>query len=149
MQPDQTALDEENYDVFGRYERGKSRRDLTRTDRFSWQDKSWVVGVQVGAVSKAYDWNRLKKLRIINDTVGGKPIVLALAVDGQGFAAFERPAGAEAFTMKDNILSAGGNSYDFSGRDLATPSERLGQVNAHQEFWHSWRTFHPATQKYQ
>ena len=145
MQPDQTALDEENYDIFGRYERGKSRGDLTRTDRFSWQEKSWVVGVQVGAVSKAYDWNRLKKMRVINDTVGTTPIVLALAGDGQGYVAFERPVGAGDFALKDNILSAGGKSYDFSGRDLAGAAGRLKQVNAHQEFWHSWRTFHPGT----
>ncbi len=148
MQPDQAALDEDDYDVFGRYERGKSRGDLTRTDRLSWQEKSWVVGVQVGAVSKAYDWNRLKDRRIVNDTIGGKPIVLALAVDGQGYVAFERPAGAGDFTLQDDLLSAGGKSYDFSGRNVAMPAQRLQGVNAHQEFWHSWRTFHPDTLKY-
>ena len=137
MQPDQAALDDENYDLFGRYERGKSRGDLTRTDPASWQDKSWVVGVQVGSVSKAYDWNRLKEQRVINDRVGDKPIVLALAANQQSFVVFERPGAAEDFTLKDDILAAGGRSYDFFGRDLAAPGQRLKSVNAYQEFWHS------------
>ncbi|HVZ64305.1 MAG TPA: DUF3179 domain-containing (seleno)protein [Lacunisphaera sp.] len=148
MQPDPAALDEEDYDVFGRYEHGKSRGDLTRTDPLSWQDKSWVIGVQVGTAAKAYDWNRLKQLRVINDEVGGKPIVLALADDGQGYVAFERPAPSREFTLAHDILSADGQAYDFSGRNLAAPADRLAPVRAHQEFWHSWRTFHPGTMRF-
>ena len=94
MQPDESADLEEDYDTYGRFERGKSKGDLTRTDPLSWQEKSWVVGVQAGRISKAYDWNRLKKDRVINDRVGDQANVLVLATDGQSFAAFERPAGS-------------------------------------------------------
>jgi len=143
MQPDEAALEEENYDTYGRYERGKSKGDLTRTDTASWQDKSWVVGVQAGGATKAYDWNRLKKDRVINDRVGGRPIVVVLATDGQSYAAFERPGGD--FTIQGDLISADGRSYDLAGRDTAELSRQLKPVPAHQEFWHSWRTFHPDT----
>jgi len=55
----------ENYDKEGKFERGENKGKLTRTDRSSWQDKSWIIGIQVGASSKAYDWNRLVEQRIV------------------------------------------------------------------------------------
>ncbi|MEJ1973395.1 MAG: DUF3179 domain-containing (seleno)protein [Lacunisphaera sp.] len=96
------------------------------------------------SASKAYDWNRLKKERVINDQVGGQAVVLALAKDEKSFVAFERPAGA-MFALDGDVLVAGGQRYDFSGRELAAAGQRLRAVAASQEFWHSWRTFHPAT----
>ncbi|HZJ13616.1 MAG TPA: DUF3179 domain-containing (seleno)protein [Chthoniobacteraceae bacterium] len=146
MQTDEASKDD--CDAEGKFERGESKGKLTRTDRSSWNDKSWVVGVTIGAASKAYDWNRLKTERVINDRVGDTPIVLVLAVDEQSFAVFERPVETETFSISDDILSAGGKSYDFAGRDLTAPSQHLKRVTAYQEFWHSWRTFHPDTQKY-
>jgi hypothetical protein len=135
-----------NYDSIGKFEHGKSKGDLTRTDSLSWKDKSWVVGLQVGASSKAYDWNKLKEMRIINDKVGEKSIVLALSTDNQSFVAFER-AEAETFAIRKDTLIANDKRYDFSGRDLAS-AQPLKKVNAYQEFWHSWRTFHPQTEQY-
>jgi len=145
MQPDPTFASE--YDSAGHFERGESLGDLTRTDHGSWNDKSWVVGIERGTASKAYDWNELKVRRVINDQVGGTPIVLALSEDGQGFVAFERPADVPAFALAGNVLAANGRSYDFSGRDLAGAAPALTPIAASQEFWHSWLSFHPATQK--
>jgi hypothetical protein len=67
MQPDPKFTS--GYDPDGRFERGESKGKLTRTDQGSWNDKSWVVGVECGAVSKAYDWNELKKARVITTYV--------------------------------------------------------------------------------
>jgi hypothetical protein len=61
---------------------------------------------------------------------------------------FERPADAGEFSISDDILLANGNSYDLSGRDLADSSRQLKRITGHQEFWHSWRTFHPDTGRY-
>jgi hypothetical protein len=143
MQQDDGAKDD--IDPEGKYERGQSTGELTRTDPASWQDKSWVLGVDFGFASKAYDWNRLKRERVINDEFAGKAIVLALALDGRSYAGFERPAKAQLFTIKGDVISEGSTLYDFDGRNLAAPEERLKALSAHQEFWHSWRTFHPDT----
>jgi hypothetical protein len=144
MQADQTKI--ANFDPAGKYERGESTGSLTRTDPASWQDKSWVLGVEVGGVSKAYDWNRLKRERVINDEVAGQRLVLALARDDNSYAAFVRPAGLGAFTLEGDLLTGGGHSYRFDGVSTTDPSNRLVAVSAHQEFWHSWRDFHPDTQ---
>ena len=145
MQPDADFLAQ--YDTDGRFERGESQGSLTRTDRASWNDKSWVVGIEVRGASKAYDWNRLRELRVINDNVGETPIVLVLAADGQGFAAFARPGGE--FRLEGDVLTSEGRRYDFLGRDLNDPARRLQMLPASQEFWHSWRTFHPGTSRYE
>ncbi len=135
------------YDSLGRFEAGRSKGKLTRTDSLSWKDKSWVVGLQVGKVTKAYDWNLLKEQRIINDKVGDQPIVIALSKDGQSFASFKRPSDLDDFTIRNDSLFTNNHAYDFSGK-AADASESLKKVSAYQEFWHSWRTFHPDTQKH-
>jgi len=142
LQPDDAST--ANYDPEGKYERGKSRGELTRTDSASWNDKSWVVGIEVGSISKAYDWNRLKRERVINDRVGETPVVLVLAADQASFSAFRRPAAAE-FSLAGDGLAGGGRTFDLAGQDLADSSRRLEKIQAYQEFWHSWRTFHPGS----
>jgi Protein of unknown function (DUF3179) len=143
MQPDISS--EDDYDGEGRFERGKSKGDLTRTDPGSWKEKSWVVGLQLGSFSKAYDWNRLKEKRIINDVLGDVPVVLVVSKDNNSFAAFRRPGYSWQFTLDGDVLSAFGQRYDLSGRNLAAKTAPLEVLDAHQEFWHSWRTFHPGT----
>ena len=142
MQPDAAAT---TYYGEGKFERGENKTGLTGTDPDSWKDKSWVVGIEVGGASKAYDWKRLKERRIINDQVAATPIVLVLSADRQSFAAFERPAASEIFTIQNDTLTSAGKSYDFSGRQLAAPGQDLRKLSAYQEFWHSWRAFHPET----
>jgi hypothetical protein len=127
------------------FERGTSRKTLTGTDTLSWQDKSWVVGLTVNHRSKAYDWNRLRRERLVNDEVGGIPIVLVLAADNASFFAFERPVAQTRFTLRGDSLIALGRAYALSGRGA---SGALKPLNASQEFWHSWRTFQPGTQRY-
>ncbi|HTK83364.1 MAG TPA: DUF3179 domain-containing (seleno)protein [Bacteroidota bacterium] len=146
MQPDQASLQE--YDPSARFEQGKSEGSLTRTDSLSWKEKSWVLGIEIAGVSKAYDWNLLKGERIIHDGVGGIPIVLLLSGDGKSFAAFQRNDLRDNFTLKSDTIVAYGRPYDFSGRSLEDDSTRLKHVNVSQEFWHSWQTFHPATERY-
>jgi hypothetical protein len=134
------------YDSLARFERGKSKGKLTRTDSLSWKDKSWVVGIDRNGISKAYDWIDLKRRRIINDKVGDVPIVLVLSNDTTSFSVFQRPSDNETFSIRNDTLIAAGASYDFSGRNLTGDSSKLKRINAYQEFWHSWRTFHPKTE---
>lgn len=129
------------YDKDYAYERGTSRKRLTGTDTASWNDKSWVVGVTVGTTSRAYDWNHLERVRVVNDTVAGTPIVLALAADSISFFAFVRPDSTHMRLDGDSLV-AGSARWAFNGQGSGAP---LVPLNASQEFWHSWRTFQPST----
>ncbi|MDF1505769.1 DUF3179 domain-containing (seleno)protein, partial [Roseisolibacter sp. H3M3-2] len=143
MQADPEALDE--YPKTFDYERGTSRKRLTGTDTTSWADKAWVVGVALDGASRAYDWNRLRRERVINDVVGGTPVVVALAPDGASFVAYARPDDATRLALRGDSLVAGARAWALDGRGA---DGRLAPVAAYQEFWHSWRTFHPGTSTY-
>ena len=142
MQPDSALA--ANYSRSFDYETGKSKSALTGTDSVSWNDKAWVVGITHNGESVAFDWNRLKRDRVINDVVGGTPVVIAMARDGASFFAYARPDTASRFTVRNDSLVGGNQVYDLSGRSAKA---RLTQLKASQEFWHSWRTFQPNTRK--
>ena len=143
MQGDPAFTDEYSKDYA--YERGSSRKKLTGTDTASWKDKSWVVGVSVDGASKAYDWNRLVRERVVNDEVGGTPVVVLLGPDTLSYFAFRRPSTATRFALRGDTLVADGQAFALSGQG---PSGSLQPLNASQEFWHSWRTFQPGTARY-
>lgn len=147
MQADSTFAEE--YADMETYDTGLGRGKLTGTDTLSWKDKSWVVGIQLGKkTSKAFDWNRLKTERIINDNVGEQPVVLALAADDKSFFAFERPDAATIFSIKNDTLFIGEKSWNLLGRATDPLHQDLKKITAYQEFWHSWSTFHPHTTRY-
>jgi hypothetical protein len=143
MQPDSALAS--RYSQSFDYETGRSRSALTRSDTASWNEKSWVIGITVENESKAYDWNRLKRERVVNDSLGGRPIVLAIAADTVSFFAFVRPD-TTPFTVRNDSLIVGPNAWSFTGRGASAPP--LEPLSASQEFWHSWRTFQPETRRY-
>lgn len=146
MEPDPAFLS--SYDSLGKYELGKSESKLTGTDPFSWNEKSWVVGIILEGKSKAYDWNALKEKRIIHDEIGGEAIVLLLSSDSQSFVAFKRRA-TDFFTWKNDLLTSDlGGTYSYTGKSQDLNYPDLERVPAYQEFWHSWRTFRPNSTKY-
>ena len=137
----------ENYDSTAKYESGKSKKELTGTDSLSWKPKSWVVGVESAKESIAIDWNRLKKERVVNFKMGEKPLVLVLASDNKSFFAFERPYVKTKFSFQNDTLSTENLKFDLKGIEVNS-KQQLKKINAHQEFWHSWQTFHPETSRY-
>jgi hypothetical protein len=143
MQADEKYL--AMYDTNRDFELGNIRTGIERTDTASWKEKSWVIGVDgIEKNSKAYDWNELKAKRIINDKIGATNIVIALASDQQSFCTFRRPADPD-FTISHDTLFSNGKMYNFSGVDLENSANHLTAVPAKQEFWHSWKQFHPST----
>jgi len=145
MQPDESF--NKAYDTLARYEQGKSLSRLTRMDTISWNDKAWVIGIDLGKVSKAYDWNELKRERIINDKIGDAYVTIALAEDNQSFIAFERTSKLD-FTINHDTLFSQNNFYTFSGTNLIDPAKKLKIINSYQEYWHSWKIFHPKTSRF-
>ena len=114
----------------------------------SWKDKAWIVGLECNGASKAYDWNKLKNERIINDMIGDQPVAIVLSTDGSSFFAYERSGIGVNMVLKNDTIIYANRSFDITGRDLDGTGSNLVPVRAYQEFWHSWLTFHPMTMKY-
>jgi hypothetical protein len=142
MQADPAFL--KSYDSTFKFESGTSKSKLTGTDSLSWKDKSWVIGIKAGNKSKAYDWNHLKKERMIQDTIGNTSVLLVLAKDDKSFFAFEKPASSTISMINDTIL-LNNKKLRIDGKGIDTILS-LKPLYASQEFWHSWRTFNPGTQ---
>ena len=145
MQPDKNF--QVQYDSMRTYEKGKLTGKLTRRDTNSWQNKSWVVGVEVGKVSRAYDWNLLQKERIIYDELDNQPIAIVLSKDSSSFVVLQRMNKEQVFILVNDTLKSKENSYNFRGISLNPSNRDLKTVNGYQEYWHSWQTFHPLSKK--
>lgn len=147
MQPDPHFQVE--YDSMQTYEKGRLTGRLTRRDTASWQNKSWVVGVEIGNTSKAYDWNLLQKEQIIYDVIDSTPITIVLSKDSSSFVVLKRINQEQLFVLVNDTIKSKENAYNFAGISLNEPGNDLKRIDAYQEYWHSWQTFHPLTQKYE
>ncbi len=145
MQADQNF--QAAYDSLSNYEAGRRKGKLTRRDSSSWQDKSWVVGISIGKESKAYDWNALEKERIIHDVLDNRSLAIILAGDNKTFVALELPDSVQKVQLNQDTILLGQNRYNLLGVSLDPSIPNLRKINAYQEYWHSWRAFHPSTQK--
>lgn len=144
MQPDPAF--NKIYTGMAAYEEGKSKSGLTKRDTLSWLPKSWVIGIDMGKESKAYDWNSLQAQQIIHDELNNQPIMLVLAADNKSFVALKRNSRDEKFHLEGDSLTNGQQRYSFTGK-ATNGSKDLERINAYQEYWHSWQTFHPGTKK--
>lgn len=154
LQPDSWFL--KKYEGLEGFDEGSIDSDLERRDTGAWQKKSWVVGISINHSSRAYDWNDLLKRKLVNDTIGSIPVVLALHNDNVSFSAWKRTVGDSVlvFTRNDSLKGMQDlqtiSSWNYSGicEDGFFKGNDLQPLQAYQEFWHSWMTFHPNTTKY-
>lgn len=143
MQADNATI--KNYDTSFHYENGTNKNSLTGTDRQSWKDKSWVVGVKIGKKSKAFDWNELLQKRILHSTIDTTHLFVVVSNDNKSFFAYQYNSNSVPKIINDTIV-INSNTYTVNGKGINN-SIQLKPLNAYQEFWHSWRTFQPGTLK--
>jgi hypothetical protein len=147
MQPDTTFT--MAYADLKEFDEGTTGSSLEKRDTLSWKDKSWVVGVQLGLQARAYDWNDLLRQRVVNDTLAGTPLVVAVAHDSASFYVWNRDS--LRFTLDNARMQLRdlqtGSYWNWQGRSTEGPlaGKQLTPVQSYQEFWHSWKTFRPHT----
>ncbi len=149
MQGDTTFND--IYDQMKGYEKGKGG-SLTGRDSLSWQNKSWVIGVVIGQQARAYDWNELLERHLINDTLQKTPIAVFVGEDSATFRVFRRDLHELTYDTALNVITdkATSSSWNSDGRCISgtLQGQQLPVLQSYQEFWHSWKTFKPATSAY-
>jgi hypothetical protein len=113
-----------------------------------------VAGLEVGREMVAYPFSELRLVRVVNDRVGGLPIVIVHQPSSDTTTAFEARA-------KDKVLTFQPGNDDASlVRDLETRSTwnayglclegplkgtQLRQVILVPQFWFAWSQFRPGT----
>ena len=138
------------YDSLKGYDEGTIRGSLEKRDTGSWKFKSWVIGVSLNGQTRAYDWNSLVHTRLIQDTIGNSSLLLTILPDNRTFYALSRPDSLHFYYEPQTHLLKDGNTQSTWQPDgLCSEGPLKGQklvaIQAYQEFWHSWKTFHPLT----
>lgn len=154
LQPDSNF--KKQYEDLAGFDRGTIKSGLEKRDSASWKFKSWVVGISNGKYSKAYDWNDIVKSEIIHDSLPGLPVLLLLEKDTTNFHVYNRKVDSITLSFtRDSELRIlrdlnTQSSWNMSGLCIVGPmkGKQLITIQAYQEFWHSWNTFHPETLKY-
>jgi hypothetical protein len=154
LQPDSNY--KSDYEDLADFDKGTIKGLLEKRDSASWKMKSWVVGVKAKDFEKAYDWNDLLKENFIQDTVGNLPVLLVLENDTSSFHVFNRTLrGQTLFFLPNKSLEQLTDSNTHSVWNLnglcisgTFKDAQLDNLAAYQEFWHSWKQFHPNTSQY-
>jgi hypothetical protein len=150
MQPDPTFSD--RYEKLKEYDEGTKESRLEGRDSLSWNEKSWIVGIQINDKARAYDWNDVITLRAINDTLSQTPVLIALESDRATFHAWERDTLTFDYdrTIDKLVDRQTRSKWNWQGKSVegALQGQQMKGVQSYQEFWHSWRTFRPHSTKY-
>ena len=154
LQPDKNFS--AKYDSLKGYDEGTIESSLEKRDTASWQFKSWVVGVVAGGKSKAYDWNDLLKRKIIQDSVNTGPLLITVEPNNKTFYVLSRAVQGKVLHFSydastHRLHDAETNSvWSLNGSctEGTLKGKQLDFIQSYQEFWHSWQSFHPGTEKY-
>ena len=150
MQPDETFNDDyadlKGYDHIQAVDKDTSIKNKDAQLR-----KSWVVGLIINKQPKAYNWRRLVKNGPLNDSIGSTLVLVAIESDTTTFHAWSRIVDGKPLSFKLNngqladVQTA--SVWDWDGVCTAGvyKGRRLSKIQAYQEYWHSWKHFHPGT----
>ena len=116
--------------------------------------KTIVLGVTGDGAAKAYPLDAVSAAGVVNDTIGGRPIVVTVAPDDT-LVAYERRVRGQTLrfdTGADGDLRAGGSRWQpltgvatggpFEGAQLRRANDRSPM------FWFAWAEFNPASAIY-
>jgi Protein of unknown function (DUF3179) len=151
LQPDEHYLSD--YNDLKNYDRLQSiDKDSSIKNKDTLIRKSWVLGVIVNGQPKAYDWRKLSKKRFINDQVDRKLLLVAIEDDSLTYHAFNSTINGKALHFKldtTGMLTDQETASVWDWNGLATSGSlkgsQLDKIQAYQEYWHSWKHFHPNT----
>jgi len=125
------------------------------------KSRDLVLGVELLGSSRAYEVSRVLDEKLIEDRIGGEPLLLVVGPDGESIRVFRaRAEGAEApeFFRKTDVPrtdakaplfidAQSGSEWNFDG--CATRGKDAGHcltaVPAIRDYWFDWRNYHPDT----
>ncbi len=119
------------------------------------QRRTTVLGVAHDGVAVAYPEREVRSHAPINDTVGGRPVVVASTPE-DSLVAYDRRVAGETLSFEagpDGSFVGGGSRWrplDGTAVDGQYEGEQLTAVaDAVQVFWAAWLKFHPETTVYE
>ncbi len=121
--------------------------------------KEYVIGVSLGQLSKAYPFSVLNDIPVVNDVIGGRPVLVVFDPESATGIVYDRTVSGRSL---DFSLLTIGSGPDFLIQDEETGSRwraltgeaidgelagaSLVQLPSTYVFWFGWTDFHPDTE---
>ena len=122
------------------------------------ETKAEVLGFSVGDIHKAYPVSTLRDLRVVNDRVADRDVVIVSSAVSSDARVYERdgqefllPPNATAFEARPPVLvDKEGETWSAGEAALvsADGSTTLRRLPSNIYFWFAWFAFHPETDVY-
>ena len=137
-------------------QRGNAPDGVLRTDK-RLGPKTMVLGLDVAGANKAFPLNALREARVINDKIGGAPVLIVHQPGSDTTTAFSARLNGRSL----KFTSANPDASELS--DLETHSQwdpygqgltgkltgsNLQSLILEPEYWFAWSEFHPDTAIY-
>jgi hypothetical protein len=116
--------------------------------------KEIVAGLRIGTESQAYPFSQLRIARVVNDRVGGVPVLVVHQPSSDTTTAFDARAKGKVLRFQAKDADAGSivdletrSTWDAYGLCLLGPlrGTKLKTLILVPEFWFAWSEFHPET----
>ena len=120
--------------------------------------KGQVLGLALAGEAKAYPLDLLAENPVVNDQLGGEPVVLVSAGELGGVRAYLRGGYQFAINGDDGVTDPNSTLLDQEERLwrveeealvlMADPSQWLARLPSHTAYWFGWYSFYPDTDIY-
>jgi hypothetical protein len=136
-----------------------SRTAKRFTREFQQKAGKYVLGLEIGDAAKAYPYDTVKKTGVVNDTLGGKAVLVTYDPAGASANAFLREVlgraeGALSFesegdrTMRDKSSGSLWDKQSGIAIDGKLKGEMLTRLPGVPSFGRAWKDFHPKSAVY-
>jgi hypothetical protein len=114
------------------------------------KDRDIMVGVQAGAASRAFPYERVLKEKLVKDHVGTEPVLLVVGPDEQSIRVFR--TGEDFYRIDSGRLmdAPTGSEWNFQGCAISGKEQGvcLPRIAAVKDYWFDWRNYNPQTTVY-
>lgn len=127
-----------------------------------------ILGVEANGASRAFPLQRVLSERLVQDRVGGEPVLLVVGSDGQSVRAFRArmsqdapapdyyrniaAASAHKFDPKQPLFIDSATGSDWNFRGCAVNGKLQGlclqPLDVLKDYWFDWHLYHPRTTVY-
>jgi hypothetical protein len=123
-------------------------RTVVDTTKSGIRPHQLMLGVTVAGEDKAYPIEAILAAKLIQDRVGGAPVLIVVGPDGASIRVFEGDAALTFAGQSGNEVMSDtqtGSAWNFQG--CAVDGERKGrclkEIDAHKDYWFDWMNHHP------
>ena len=125
--------------------------------------KEFVLGLQLAGGKKAYPYRTLTERPVVNDTVGGRAVVITFDAASGASSAFDRTHRGRALTFEAIPPASAEETPVMVDRETGSVwsrlsgvalsgelvGEQLAALPSFQVFWFAWVDFHPDSEFYE